>query len=155
MATKAKPVSLALQGGGAHGAFTWGVLDAILEDRRIDPRAISATSAGAMNACAFAMGRMQAGADGARQALEDFWKAVSRAGGPFRTPTSGGLFPWIDALNRLFSPYDVNPFNVDPLSDILERQIDFEAVRACQETQLFISATCVTSGRARVFSGAR
>ncbi len=154
MADRARPVSLALQGGGAHGAFTWGVLDAILEDGRLDPHAITATSAGAMNACAFAMGRMRGGADGARQALEDFWKAVSRAGGPFRAPASGGLFPWVDALNRLFSPYDVNPFNVDPLNDILEKQIDFEAVRACPDTRLFISATCVSSGRARVFSGA-
>jgi NTE family protein len=148
-----RPVSLALQGGGAHGAFTWGVLDAILEDGRLDPRAITATSAGAMNACAFAMGRMRGGADGARQALEAFWKAVSRAGGPFRTPASGNLFPWLDALNRMFSPYDVNPFNIDPLRDILEKQIDFSAVHACKDTRLFISATCVTTGRARVFTG--
>jgi len=153
MAGAVKPVSLALQGGGAHGAFTWGVLDAVLEDGRIDPRAITATSAGAMNACAFAMGRVRGGADGARQALEDFWKAVSRAGGPFRTPSGGGLAPWIDAFNRLFSPYDVNPFNIDPLNDILARQIDFDAVHACRETRLHISATCVTTGRARVFTG--
>lgn len=153
MADAPKPVSLALQGGGAHGAFTWGVLDAILEDGRIDVRAITATSAGAMNACAFAMGRMQGGPGGAREALEAFWRAVSRAGGPFRAPT-GGFFPWLDALNRLLSPYDVNPFNLDPLRDILAEQIDFDAVHACKETQLFISATSVTSGRARTFSGA-
>ena len=151
MTASAKPVSLALQGGGAHGAFTWGVLDALLADGRIDPRAITATSAGAMNACAFAMGRMRGGPEGAREALEEFWKALSRAGGPFRTPLAGGAFAWLDALNRLFSPYDVNPFNIDPLSDILSAQIDFDAVRACRETRLFISATCVTTGRARVF----
>ena len=154
MGARAKPVSLALQGGGAHGAFTWGVLDAILEDGTIDPQAITATSAGAMNACAFAMGRARDGADGARQALEDFWRAISRAGGPSSGTSSSGLFPWIDALNRLFSPYDVNPFNLDPLSDILDRQIDFDAVHACTDTKLFVSATCVTSGRARVFKGA-
>jgi NTE family protein len=150
-----KPVSLALQGGGAHGAFTWGVLDVILEDGRIDPRAISATSAGAMNACAFAMGRVRGGSTGARDALEAFWRAVSQAGAPFQTPGSGdAMFVWMDALSRMFSPYDVNPFNIDPLRDILERQIDFDAVRACRETALFIAATSVTSGRARVFTGA-
>lgn len=153
MSPRAKPVSLALQGGGAHGAFTWGVLDAILEDGSIDPQAITATSAGAMNACAFAMGRARNGADGARQALEDFWHAVSRAGGPFSGTSSAGLIPWLDAFNRLFSPYDINPFNLDPLRDILDRQIDFEAVHACTDTKLFISATCVTTGRARVFTG--
>lgn len=148
-----KPISLALQGGGAHGAFTWGVLDAILEDGTLDPRAITATSAGAMNACALAMGRMQGGKDGAREALEAFWQAVSRAGGPFRAATATGWASWLDALNRAFSPYDINPFNIDPLRDILAEQIDFEAVHACQDTQLFITATDVETGRAKVFKG--
>ena len=152
-----KPVSLALQGGGAHGAFTWGVLDGLLEDGRVDPRAITATSAGAMNAAAFAMGRMQGGRDGAREALERFWKAVSRAGAAFRPAAQGGgmsrFFPWLDAFTRLTSPYDVNPFNYDPLGEILAEQIDFDAVHACRETTLFIAATCVTTGRARVFTG--
>lgn len=153
-AAKPQPVSLALQGGGAHGAFTWGVLDALLEDGRIDPKAISATSAGAMNACAFAMGRMQGGTDGARQALEEFWRAVSRAGGTFmRPPGLSKIAPWIDALTRLVSPYDSNPFGYDPLSGILDEQIDFDAIHACQQTQLFIAATCVTSGRSKVFTG--
>ena len=147
----AKPISLALQGGGAHGAFTWGVLDALLEDGRLDPQAITATSAGAMNACALAMGRMQGGHDGAREALEAFWRAVSRAGGPFKPVAGSAWFPWLDALNRMFSPYDVNPFNIDPLTDILAEQIDFDAVHACQETRLFIAATDVQTGRARVF----
>ncbi|MCC5995971.1 MAG: patatin-like phospholipase family protein [Oceanicaulis sp.] len=150
---KPRPVSLALQGGGAHGAFTWGVLDRLLEDGRIEPRAISATSAGAMNACAMAMGRTQGGADGAREAMEQFWNAVSRAGGPLRAPGWARLFPWIDAFTRLTSPYDLNPFGYDPLRNILERQIDFEAVRACPDLKLFLCATCVTSGRARIFSG--
>lgn len=148
-----KPVSLALQGGGAHGAFTWGVLDALLEDGRLDPQAITATSAGAMNACAFAMGRVANGADGAREALERFWHAVSRAGGPFRPAGFARFFPLLDAFSRITSPYDVNPLGYDPLRDILAEQIDFEAVRACEATQLFISATCVETGRARIFSG--
>lgn len=147
----AKPISLALQGGGAHGAFTWGVLDAILEDGQLDPKAITATSAGAINACAFAMGRVRGGTDGAREALEEVWRAVSRAGGPFKPVTANGWFPLLDALNRVFSPYDVNPFNFDPLTDILREHIDFDAVHACEETDLFIAATDVETGRARVF----
>ncbi|MFW5660335.1 MAG: patatin-like phospholipase family protein [Oceanicaulis sp.] len=153
MAGAPKPVSLALQGGGAHGAFTWGVLDAILEDGRLDPRAITATSAGAMNACAFAMGRVQNGRDGAREALERFWRAVSLAGAPMKPAGLGRFFPLLDAFARLTSPYDLNPFGYDPLRDILAEQIDFEAVRACEDTRLFICATCVTTGRARVFTG--
>ncbi|WP_019961288.1 patatin-like phospholipase family protein [Woodsholea maritima] len=155
--TPAKPISLALQGGGAHGAFTWGVLDAILDDGRLDPRAITATSAGAMNAVAFAQGRYEGGIEGARAALERFWKAVSRAGAPFRPlirPTQGFTwFPWLDALARLTSPYDVNPYDINPLREILSDQIDFDAVHACRETQLFITATGVEDGRARVFQG--
>lgn len=148
-----KPISLALQGGGAHGAFTWGVLDALLEDGRLNPRAITATSAGAMNACAFAMGRVTGGSQGAREALEAFWRAVSRAGGPFNPVATSGFFPLLDAVNRMFSPYNVNPFNIDPLTDILREHIDFDAVHACEETDLFIAATDVESGRARVFKG--
>jgi len=149
-----RPVSLALQGGGAHGAFTWGVLDALLEDGRLDIRAITATSAGAMNSCAPAMGRVTGGADGAREALEQFWRTVSRAGGPFRPPGLARLFPLLDAFLRMISPYDSNPFGYDPLREILARQIDFDAVHACKDTRLFISATCVETGRARIFSGA-
>jgi NTE family protein len=150
-----RPVSLALQGGGAHGAFTWGVLDALLEDGRLSAKAISATSAGAMNACALAMGQVRGGAEGAREALDDFWRAVSRAGGGFmRAPGLFKFAPWLDALTRLTSPYDTNPFGYDPLSHILDRQIDFDAVHACQDIELFIAATCVTTGRSRVFNGA-
>ena len=149
-----RPVSLALQGGGAHGAFTWGVLDALLEDGRIAPKAISATSAGAMNACALVMGRVRGGDEGARQALDEFWRAVSRAGGGFlRAPGWSRLAPWFDALTRLTSPYDTNPFGYDPLLDILDKQIDFDAIHDCAEIQLFIAATCVTTGRSKVFSG--
>jgi NTE family protein len=148
-----RPISLALQGGGAHGAFTWGVLDALLEDGRLDIRAITATSAGAMNACALAMGRVEGGSEGARAALERFWRAVSRIGGPFRTSGSAQLFPLLDAFSRMISPYNSNPFDYDPLRDILSEQIDFAMVHACRDTALFIAATCVETGRARIFSG--
>jgi NTE family protein len=154
---KARPVSLALQGGGSHGAFTWGVLDAIAEDGRLDPRAITATSAGAMNAAVFVHGRREGGVDGARQALEDFWKAVSRAGAAFRPRTPGfpmaRLFPLLDAWSRLTSPYDLNPFGYDPLRDILRAQVDFSRLHECEETRLFVTATQVSTGRPRVFAG--
>lgn len=153
-----KPVSLALQGGGAHGAFTWGVLDRILEDGRLDIRAITATSAGAMNAAAFAHGRRIGGRDGARQTLEAFWRAVSRTGAAFRPgfpgTSMGRWFPFLDAFTRVTSPYDLNPFNYDPLREILAGQIDFDRLPECADTRLFIAATCVTTGRARVFTGA-
>lgn len=151
-----RPVSLALQGGGSHGAFTWGVLDAIAEDGRLDPRAITATSAGAMNAAAYAAGRHKDGPDGARQAMEAFWRAVSRSGAPFRPRAPGfsfaGLFPWLDAWSRVTSPYDLNPFGWDPLRDIIREQIDFAALSACSDVQLHVTATQVSTGRPKVFS---
>ena len=159
MAGKPKPLSLALQGGGAHGAYTWGVLDALLEDGRISPRAITATSAGAMNAAALAHGWVENGADGARTSLERFWRAVASHGAAFRPLLPGAAFarfvPFLDALSRLTSPYDLNPFDVDPLRDILGQQIDFERLRAQNDIRLFVTATCVTTGRAEVFSGER
>ncbi len=159
--SNAKPVSLALQGGGAHGAFTWGVLDAILEDGRLEPKAITATSAGAMNAAAYAEGLQRGGPDGAREALERFWRAVSRAGAPFRPGFGAGplaqawkrAFPVVDALTRLTSPYDVNPFNYDPLREVLNDQIDLEAIHSCNQLALFIAATCVTTGKPKIFTG--
>lgn len=159
MAARARAVSLALQGGGSHGAYTWGVLDALLEDGRIEPRAITATSAGAMNAVAFAHGWLEDGADGARQTLEAFWHDVSRRGAAFRPMLPSGallrLAPFLDAFSRLTSPYDLNPFNFDPLRECLDGLIDFDRLRSQTEIPLFITATCVTTGRAEVFSGQR
>lgn len=159
MAPRARAVSLALQGGGSHGAYTWGVLDALLEDGRIRPGAITATSAGAMNAVALAHGWLTGGADGARAGLEAFWHEVSRRGAAFRPMVPGGAFlklmPFFDAFSRLTSPYDLNPFNIDPLKDILDAQIDFERLRSQSEVPLFVTATCVTTGKAEVFSGGR
>jgi NTE family protein len=161
-----KMVNVALQGGGTHGAFTWGVLDRLLEDGRIAIEAISGTSAGAMNAVAVADGVMQDGPDGARQALEDFWQAVSREGakspiqrslanvlaGNWSLDTSPGYL-FFDHLTRLLSPYQLNPFNRNPLRRLLEAQIEFDRVKACSMMKLFISATNVHTGRVKVFTG--
>ncbi len=161
----AKMVNLALQGGGAHGAFTWGVLDHLLEDGRIGIEAISGTSAGAMNAVVVADGIMKGGPDGARQALEDFWQAVSREGakspiqrslvnvfmGDWSLDTSPG-FLFFDHLTRLVSPYQLNPLDLNPLRDLLEAQVDFDRVAACDKMKLFISATNVHTGRVKVFT---
>ncbi len=160
-----KMVNIALQGGGAHGAFTWGVLDRLLEDGRIGFEAISGTSAGAINAVVVADGIMKGGPDGARQALEDFWQAVSRQGakspiqrslvnvfmGDWSLETSPGYL-FFDHLTRLASPYDLNPLNHNPLQDLLEAQVDFDRVTACNKVKLFVSATNVHTGRVRVFT---
>ena len=160
-----KMVNVALQGGGAHGAFTWGVLDRLLEDGRIGLEAISGTSAGAMNAVVVADGIMKGGPDGARQALEDFWQAVSREGakspiqrslanmftGDWNLDTSPGYL-FFDNLSRMVSPYELNPLNYNPLQDLLEAQIDFDRVTTCDKLKLFVSATNVHNGRVKVFT---
>jgi NTE family protein len=159
-----KRVNLALQGGGAHGAFTWGVLDRLLEDERIELEGISGTSAGAMNAAILTQGYATGGDAGARRALDAFWQRISELGafGPIRTSaldkwlgnwnldrSPGAL--WWDAVGRMFSPYDLNPLNIDPLRDVLAETIDFAALRACKTIKLFISATNVRTGKIRVF----
>jgi len=159
-----KPVNLALQGGGAHGAFTWGVLDRLLEEERLVFDSISGTSAGAMNAVVLTSGFEQNGREGAREALQKFWRAVSRDGrmNPVqRSVIDRFLGNWsldhnpaflaLDVASRFLSPYDFNPFNINPLREIIEREVDFEAVRACKKIKLFISATNVRTGKARIF----
>jgi NTE family protein len=154
-------LGLALQGGGAHGAFTWGVLDALLEHGRFGIDAISGTSAGAMNAIAVAHGLQQGGADGARAALDAFWRAVGTQL-PFELmlvgPTdSPGLAPGMRALMhwaRLLSPYQLNPLGLNPLRDVLAAQIDFERLRTNAAPRLFIAATHANSGRLRLFGNA-
>lgn len=163
--TYEKSVNLALQGGGAHGAFTWGVLDRILEDGRIYIEAISGTSAGAMNAVAVADGLMRGGEEGARQVLHDFWKAVSDVGrmSPIQRSVidvymgnwsleNSPSYMFFDLLNRVTSPYDLNPMNFNPLRGILEDQIDFDSVAACNKMHVYLSATNVETGRVRVFT---
>jgi NTE family protein len=158
-----KRVNLALQGGGAHGAFTWGVLDAFLEDGRLDIVAMSGTSAGAMNAVALADGLREAGIKGARDQLERFWRGVSVDGNysdsqrkalgltfgfwdPFKVRES-----WATALANFASPYDLNPLDINPLRDVVGREIDFKAVRECDGPKLFIAATNVYTGKVRIF----
>lgn len=168
MSRRAKPnskhINLALQGGGAHGAFTWGVLDRLLEDESLQIEAISGTSAGAMNAVVVADGIMQGGRDGAREKLQRFWKAVSDAGrsSPIqRSPIDVFMGNWsldnspsyifFDIFSRLASPYEINPLNLNPLQDLIEATVDFERVRSCDRMKVFISATNVETGRVKVF----
>ena len=150
---KPRQLSLALQGGGAHGAYTWGVLDRLIEEEDLEISAISATSAGAMNAVAFAAGMAENGAQGAKDRLEALWKDVSRSSN--RLAPYGALSPivfaYASAISSMASPYDLNPFNVNPLRDVLERTIDFSKVEA-SGIELFLSATNVESGHAKVFS---
>jgi NTE family protein len=152
------PLSLALQGGGAHGAFTWGVLDALLAHGRCAIDAISGTSAGAVNAVALAHGWMAGGREGARAALERIWTAIGTQL-PFEWWTVGNgeqlsLAPAARALlhwSRYVSPYQFNPLDLNPLRDLLQSQIDFERLRRHSPVQLFLSATHANSGRLRVF----
>ena len=161
---KVKSIELALQGGGAHGAFTWGVLDRLLADDRLAIEGISGTSAGAMNAVVLAAGMTEGGRSGARTALEAFWRAVSDAArwSPLkRTPLdkltgswsldSSPAFILFDLMSRMVSPYDVNPMDINPLRDLLRGLVDFDAVRRCDRVKLFINATNVRSGKVRVF----
>ncbi|MCV2355785.1 patatin-like phospholipase family protein [Paucibacter sp. B2R-40] len=168
-----KAINLALQGGGSHGAFTWGVLDALLEDGRLQTEAISATSAGSLNAVALADGLRKGGknpVDGARQALTDLWRAVADAGRlhPLQPPwldafmhgvqqsaqtTWSPPHAWAAAMLQMFSPYQLNPLNLNPLRQIVQSQIDFEALRRDSPVKLFLSATNVETGKIRVFSG--
>src|SRR3954471_6824365 len=162
-----KSVSLALQGGGAHGAFTWGVLDAILEDERLAIEAITGASAGSMNAVVLVEGWMEGGAEAAREQLQSFWHRVSLDGA--LSPAQQHLFNrilgywcsdgspahlWLDTWAKALSPYEVNPLDINPLRDALEALIDFERVRACREAKLFISATHVWTGKIKIFRGA-
>lgn len=159
-------IDLALQGGGSHGAFGWGVLDRLLEEPWLKIEGISGTSAGAMNAAVLAAGFAKDGAAGARAALDRYWRAVSDAArySPFRrgpldlmlgrwTLDHSPMFITLDLLSRLFSPYDLNPGGSNPLRPILEELIDFELLKAAP-IKLFITATNVRTGRVRLFRNA-
>ncbi|MEE2693100.1 MAG: patatin-like phospholipase family protein [Pseudomonadota bacterium] len=159
-----KVVNLALQGGGAHGAFAWGVLDRLLEDERIAFDGVSATSAGAMNAAVLAYGLASGGREGARTALANFWRRVAHAGmaSPLQPTMYEKLthnhslemspaFMMFDMMSRVFSPYELNPFNFNPLRKVLEQCVDFDLLRAQTDVKLFLSATNVRKGKVRVF----
>ncbi|MGF1525267.1 MAG: patatin-like phospholipase family protein [Candidatus Competibacterales bacterium] len=159
-----KGVNLALQGGGAHGAFTWGVLDKFFEDDRIWIDCISGTSAGAMNTVVAAQGMYENGAIGARQRLAEFWSEVSKAAatspiqrslwaramGSWSLDTSPG-YQMMNLMQRMASPYDFNPFQFNPLRDVVERLVDFDKVQHCMDMGVFLSATNVETGRVKVF----
>jgi NTE family protein len=159
-------IDLALQGGGSHGAFTWGVLDRLLEEPWLRIEAISGTSAGAMNAAVLADGWIQNGASGARAALDAYWGRVARAAvfSPLqRTPLDRLLGRWtldfspafigFDLMARFYSPYDLNPRGFNPLESILDESIDFARL-AQSPIKLFITATNVRTGRGRIFRNA-
>jgi NTE family protein len=159
-----KKINLALQGGGAHGAFTWGVLDSLLADPRIEIEGISGASAGAINAVMLADGLARGGPQEARRRLADLWRAVSTNGDLSElertvadrllsfVPYEGSpAQAWFDTLSSLWSPYDFNPLNINPLKDLIERFVDFDALRSSGGLKLFISATNVFTGRLRIF----
>ncbi len=164
-----KKINVALQGGGSHGAYTWGALDRLLADERIEIEAVSGTSAGAMNAVVMAEGLVEGGRDKARTQLRDFWHRVA-----YRVPSSksqGWGNDWTASWEKVWgfdkdaaasvagwwtqfaSPYQFNPLNINPLRDILLSEVDFDRVRRCKKMKLFISATNVRTGQIKVFSG--
>jgi NTE family protein len=149
-------LNLALEGGGAHGAFTWGVLDRLLEDETLDIAWISATSAGAVNAVALAAGLAEDGRATARAKLRAVWEAVAKAG----VSDLLRLNPWLASISRsntmaqmasLFSPYDFNPLGFDPFRKLLEDHVDFAGLRTTPGPELLIAATDIATGRPRLF----
>ncbi len=152
-----------MQGGGAHGAYQWGILDRLLEHGGLEIQSISAASAGSMNAVALAAGMLEGGPEGARAKLDSFWQAVSQGpstgvfGENFMTRiatdwfTSNPAFSYLSSLQPTVSPYDLNPLNLNPLRDILREQIDFKAIRERSPIDLFIAATAVRTSEAKLF----
>ncbi|MBK8453684.1 MAG: patatin-like phospholipase family protein [Thiofilum sp.] len=159
-----KTIELALQGGGAHGALTWGVLDRLLEESELTIEGVSGTSAGAMNAVVLADGLEAGGREGARQALSEFWSNVSKAAlnspiqrdfwsrlsGTWSLANSLGYI-LSDHLSRMYSPYQLNPLNINPLRDLVSTIIDFERVNTCRAIKIFVTATNVRTGRPKIF----
>lgn len=170
---KAKPkrINLALQGGGALGAYTWGVLDRILEDDRLEIAAISGASAGAMNGVVLCEALVEGGKPEARAALRRFWEGIAQAGiaSPFRrSPLQAMMLSslgsvvgdaitapwawWLNAMGDAASPYTTNPLNLNPVGDVLDRLVDFDRVKRCRSVRLYVAATNVETGRARIFT---
>lgn len=162
--TRPRPINLALQGGGSHGAFTWGVLDTLLTIDELELEAISGTSAGAVNAVVLAQGLAQGSRSAARASLRRFWDGVVAAGRLFpqtAAPFDGmwqlwgldrsPLQIWADVVSRVASPYDLNLSNYNPLRTLLNDLVDFEAVRRCATLKVFVTATNVETGRPQVF----
>ncbi len=168
-AAEIKTVNLALQGGGAHGAVAWGVIDRLLEDDRLKVDSISGASAGAVNAAALAYGLHIGGPEAAREKLTELWRKISEVGAvfsPVKAPSLNGDFDkflggltldyspayqMFELFTRTLSPYQFNPFDFNPLREILEACIDFDSLRHCTATRLFLSATNVRTGKVHVF----
>ncbi|CAM2944666.1 esterase [Legionella steigerwaltii] len=162
-----KLINLGLQGGGAHGAFTWGVIDYLLEDGRLDIEGLSATSVGSMNAVVLAQGLLNNDRDEARQALLDFWYDISCSQGFFSLHSWFDI-PWMrtheyslegspfyhyfELITQMFSPYQFNPFNINPMKSIIEKNIDFDAIRKKSKVKLFICATNEETCKVRIFT---
>jgi NTE family protein len=162
-ASPRRHLTLALQGGGSHGAYTWGVLDRLVEEESLVIEAVSGTSAGAMNAALLVDGLARGGAAGAQRALRSFWESVSRAGdGVFNPWRYVGSWPalrdlasaWSDALARLWSPYDNLAYR-NPLAELIEPAIDWEGLRRTRKPRLYVCATDVLTNKRHVFSGNR
>ena len=162
---KRKDLDLAIQGGGAHGAFTWGVLDKLLESKLFNIKGISATSAGSMNAVVFAQGMIEGGEEKARDLLYDFWHAMSDYGKMFDvtkpTPWDELLKPYLkvplsyyffSSMTNLFSPYQFNPHNFHPIKEVLKKIINIESIRNQNNIALFICATNIKTGKIRIFN---
>lgn len=160
-----KKVSIALQGGGSHGAFSWGVLDRLLEDGRFEIEGLTGTSAGGMNAVAVVQGLMRGGNQAAREELKNFWENISESGktsllnnrgpidklmGKYTMYHSPG-FVIFDYLSRMFSPYELNPLQTDPLKDVILKSFDFDALRKFKGAKLYLCATHVFTGKLRIF----
>ena len=162
-----KPIALALQGGGMHGAFAWGVLDRLLEDGRLEIEGVSATSAGAMNAAVLAYGLLKGDAENARRALHEFWHAIAQSAdkySPFRhLPWLKGshtfgldhspLYLMADIMLRILSPYQFNPRNMNPLREVLEQHVNFAELREHCPIRLYLCATNLETSKIRIFSG--
>lgn len=162
---KGKTINLALQGGGAHGAFTWGVLDRLLQEDSITIEAITGTSAGAMNASVVAYGLIKGGREKAREMLSEFWRkvSISAAMSPLQPTIVDKMlgnvrldfspsFLALDFITRMFSPYQFNLFDLNPLRDILKETVDFEVIRKNKQIKLFVNATHVKTGKVRIFN---
>ncbi|MFO0993113.1 MAG: patatin-like phospholipase family protein [Hyphomicrobiales bacterium] len=161
-----KTINLALQGGGAHGAFTWGVLDRLLEEPGLDFEGVVATSAGAMNAAVMTYGLIEGGRDGAKRALANFWRRVSHAAvfSPLqptlldrmlnnRSLEASPAYVMFDMMTRVMSPYQFNPLNINPLRRVLEQSMDFEVLRSARcRLKLHLCATNVRTGKVKVFT---
>jgi len=160
-----KKIAVALQGGGAHGAFTWGVLDKLLESDLFEIEGATGTSAGGMNAIALAQGLAKEGPDKARQELKEFWYGICQSGKnsalnnrglvdkmmhKFTMYNSPG-FLMFDYLSRIFSPYELNPMGFDPLKDVIQKHFDFDIIRNQNKCKVFLCATHVFTGTLKVF----